>query len=62
MKFLRADPPRLERPSITTIDDAMAWFHDQPWTVDAATGRRLMAGLLFCRWRFRREFSERSRR
>jgi hypothetical protein len=52
----------LERPSIKTIDDAMTWFYDRPLPVSKQDPRRFMEHLLFCRWRFRREFTERSRR
>lgn len=42
-----------ERPYVISVDDALAWLHDQAWAVKIETdrGRRLQVKrLLFARW------------
>lgn len=54
-RLIRMGPPdygfHMERPDIASIDDALAWLHDQPWGIDTdAERRQFVKRLLWLRW------------
>lgn len=45
------DRYKIERPAIASIDDAMAWAHDQVWKFDGdADCRQMVKRLMFASW------------
>jgi hypothetical protein len=56
----RSEPAHLERPAIQSIDDGLAWLHDQVWPVETDRERRQIVKRLLCqRWEHRAEWGQR---
>lgn len=57
MASIGEEPPlKFIRPRIDSIDDAMAWAHDQVWTFHGDFDcRRTVKRLMFARWLFERK-------
>lgn len=57
---LRTETHRLERPEIASIDDGLAWLHDQVWPIETDHERRqTVKRMLSLRWQHADEWRQR---